>query len=276
MKRKNIGVLICTISSIFVCMITAFPIYWMINISLKPRSHVFIYPPEILPLGFNISSYIQIFQTGDILIWIKNSMIVASSTVILNLIAASLGAFGLSRFDFKINKVFIFLLMIVQMIAPALIITPIYILFLNMNLTNSLIGLAIINTGMTVAFSTWVLKGFFDNIPSEIDEAASIDGCSKFQIFRKIILPLSVPALITIAVITFFDVYNEYMFALTFITDQSKWLATVGLAANIAKIGVSWDIMLAQASLFCVPPILFFFIFQKYILKGIGEGALKY
>lgn len=276
MKKKKFGGIVWIIISIFVCIITAFPIYWMINFSLKSTENLFAYPPEMFPRDINLSGYIQIFKTGDMLIWIKNSVIVALSSVILNLVAASLGAFGLSRYNFKVNRFFILLLMFVQMIAPALIIAPIYVLFAKMKLTDSLIGLAIANTGMTVAFSTWVLKGFFDNIPKEIDEAALIDGCSQLQIFRRIVLPLSTPALISIAIITFFDVYNEYMFAVTLVTNQNKWLGTVGLAANTTKQGVNWNIMLGQATLFCIVPILFFFIFQRYIVKGIGAGALKY
>jgi ABC-type glycerol-3-phosphate transport system permease component len=162
------------------------------------------------------------------------------------------------------------------MIAPALIIAPIYILFLKVKLANSLIGLVLANAGMTIAFSTWILKGFFDNIPKEIDDAAFIDGCSYFQVFRNIILPLSTSAIITIVILAFFDVYNEYMFAMTLITNQDKWLGTVGLTANTTRVGTNWNVMLAQTVLFCIVPLLFYFIFQRHIVKGLTAGALKF
>jgi len=274
-KKRYIGYILIFLS-IIVCIITGFPVYWMLNISLKSEVNLFNYPPQILPCNLDFSGYVQAFKAGTIFIWIKNSLIVALFSVILNVISATLAAFGLSRYNFKANAAFIFLIMFTQMIAPALIIAPIFILFLKVKLTNSLIGLVIANTGMTLAFSTWILKGFFDNIPKEIDEAAFIDGCSRFQVFRKIILPLSTPAIITVAIITFFDVYNEYMFALTLVTSQNKWLGTVGLAANTTRMGTSWDVMLAQTALFCIVPILFYFIFQRYIVKGLTAGSLKF
>jgi len=248
----------------------------MVNISLKSEVNLFNYPPQILPYNLDFSGYVQAFKTGTIYIWIKNSLIVTLFSVILNVISATLAAFALSRYNFKANIAFIFLIMLTQMIAPALIIAPIYILFLKVKLTNSLIGLVIANTGMTLAFSTWILKGFFDNIPKEIDDAAFIDGCSYFQVFRNIILPLSIPAIITIVILTFFEVYNEYMFALTLITSENKWLGTVGIAANTTRMGTSWNIMLAQTTLFCIVPLLFYFIFQRYIVKGLTAGALKF
>jgi len=275
MKKRYIGYILVFLS-IIVCIITAFPVYWMVNISLKSEVNLFNYPPQILPSNLDFSGYVQAFKTGTIYIWIKNSLIVALFSVILNVISATLAAFALSRYNFKANTAFIFLIMLTQMIAPALIIAPIYILFLKVKLANSLIGLVLANTGITLAFSTWVLKGFFDNIPKEIDDAAFIDGCSYFQVFRKIILPLSTPAIITIIILTFFDVYNEYMFALTLVTSQNKWLGTVGLAANTTRMGTSWNIMLTQTVLFCIAPILFFFIFQRYIIKGLTGGSLKF
>jgi len=274
-KKRYIGYILIFLS-IIVCIITVFPVYWMVNISLKSEVNLFNYPPQILPNNLDFSGYVQAFKTGTIYIWIKNSLIVTLFSVILNVISATLAAFALSRYNFKANTAFIFLIMLTQMIAPALIIAPIYILFLKVKLANSLIGLVLANTGMTLAFSTWILKGFFDNIPKEIDDAAFIDGCSHFQVFRKIILPLSTPAIITIVVLTFFDVYNEYMFALTLVTSQNKWLGTVGLAANTTRMGTSWNVMLAQTALFCIAPILFYFIFQRYIVKGLTAGALKF
>jgi len=274
-KKRYIGYTLIFLS-IIVCITTVFPVYWMVNISLKSEVNLFNYPPQILPYNLDFSGYVQAFKTGTIYIWIKNSLIVTLFSVILNVISATLAAFALSRYNFKANTAFIFLIMLTQMIAPALIIAPIYILFLKVKLTNSLIGLVIANTGMTLAFSTWILKGFFDNIPKEIDDAAFIDGCSYFQVFRNIILPLSIPAIITIVVLTFFEVYNEYMFALTLITSENKWLGTVGIAANTTRMGTSWNIMLAQTTLFCIVPLLFYFIFQRYIVKGLTAGALKF
>jgi len=275
MIKKRYSSTIIIFLSIIVCIITAFPVYWMVNVSLKSEVNLLNYPPQILLHNLDFSGYVQTFKTGKIFIWIKNSLIVALFAGILNVISATLAAFALSRYNSKANIAFLFLILLTEMIAPALIIAPIYILFLKVKLVNSLIGLVLANTGMILAFSTWILKGFFDDIPKEIDDAALIDGCSYFQLFRSIILPLAISPIITVAILAFFDVYNEYMFAMTLITSQDKWLGTVGLTANTTRVGTNWNVMLAQTVLFCIVPLLFYFIFQRYIVKGLTAGALK-
>ncbi len=261
--------------SVLICIVVAFPIYWMINVSLKNEIDLFQSPYRLIPEVFNLEGYVTNFENGNIFIWIRNSVMVAIGSVVLNIIIASLAAFGISRFRFKFNRVMLFATVSSQMIAPALIVAPVYIMLNSLKMTNSYSGLTIVNIGLSLGFSIWILKGFFDNIPMELDEAAYIDGCSKLRTFCSVIIPLSTPVLISVVLITFFDIYNEYMFASTLISNANLWLGTSGIASNTSRVGSDWSVTFSQTALFCVIPILFYFIFQRYIVKGLTSGAVK-
>lgn len=274
MKKKNSLIFNFVLSAI-VCLIVLFPIYWMLNVSLKTEIDLFQSPYRLIPKVPNLTGYIKNFEQGNIFIWIKNTIIVAGSSVLLNIVIASLAAFGLSRFKFRFNNILIFTTVSSQMIAPALIVAPVYIMLNSINMVNNFMGLAIIDMGLSLGFSIWILKGFFDNIPVELDEAACIDGCTKFRTFISIIFPLSIPAIISVLLITFFDTYNEFMFASTLITDSNLWLGTSGIASNTSRVGNDWSVTFSQTALFCIIPIVFYFVFQRYIVKGMTSGAVK-
>lgn len=273
--KKRYSMVINMVLSVIICIVVAFPIYWMINVSFKNEIDLFQSPYSMIPKVFNLKGYLTNIESGNIFVWIKNSVIVAVSSVLLNIIIASLAAFGISRFRFRFNNVMIFTTVSSQMIAPALIVAPVYIMLNSLKLTNNYSGLTIVNIGLSLGFSIWILKGFFDNIPIELDEAAFIDGCSKFRTFYSIIIPLSTPVLISVLLITFFDIYNEYMFASTLISNANLWLGTSGIASNTSRVGNDWSVTFSQTALFCVIPILFYFIFQRYIVKGLTSGAVK-
>lgn len=274
---KKLRSVLLAVIIIFVCLCVVFPIYWMINTSFLKEVDMFSSPPKFFPpFPLHLKAYIDSLREGDILIWIKNSILVAGGSMILNVIVATLAAYSLSRFGFKSNNFLMLLILVSQMIAPALVIAPIYIIFANLGISNTLLGLIIADTGLTLAFSTWVLKGFFDEVPKELEDAALIDGCSQIGSFLRVALPLVSPALITVAAITFFDVYNEYMFGLTLIVDQEKWVGSVGVASYVGHIATLWDSMMAGATMFCIPPLIVFLVLQRYIVKGITAGALKF
>lgn len=275
--RKSLAgkIALITLASI-ISIVILFPIYWMLTISLRSELTLFDYPPKILPVYLTISGFLRAIQAGVILGWIKNSFVMTAMSVAINLAASSLGAFALSRLDLRGSRFVVFLLLSTQMIAPALIVGPVYIMFAKIKMTNDLLSLAFVNAGLTLAFSTWVMKGLMDDIPREMDEAAHMDGCSSLRLFFSIILPLSISGVITVMVISFFDIYNEFMFALTLITDQHRWLGTVGISSNTTRMGTPWDLMLAQTTLFCVVPIIFYFLFQRYIVRGLTAGAIKF
>jgi len=272
--KKSIKVILFWGILIIVCLLIVFPVYWMINTSLMREVELFCYPPKFLP-SFDIKGYLKVFEAGNIFIWIKNSALVSISTVLLTVVCATLAAYSLSRFRFWTTPLFMLLIISTQIIPPALIIVPLYTIFASLRLSNTFRGLIIADVGIVLAFVTWILKGFFDEIPKELEEAALLDGCSRFGAFLRVTLPLASPAIISVAIITFFDTWNEYMFGLTLITSPEKWVGTVGIASFVGQIAVLWDQMLAGAALFCAVPLLFFFLLQRYIVRGLTAGALK-
>jgi len=259
----------------FACLCVIFPVYYMFNTSLLSEADLLSFPPKLIPINLTLRGYKQVLAAGDVQRWILNSSIVALGATILNLVLASLGGYALSRYPFKINRWIGILLYITQMLPPVLLVTPIFIIFASLGLVNNLLGLILVDTGITLAVSTWILKSFFDGIPKEIEAAALADGCSRFTVFTKIALPLCRPALISVGAITFFDVWNEYVFGLTLILDKSKWVGTVGIASYTGQIATLWDQMMAGTSLFCLVPLVLFLLLNRYIASGLTEGALK-
>lgn len=263
--------------SVVVLCIVVFPVFWLLNISFLSQGGLFTEIPTISFFGefFSAKGYAEVLLEPDIYIWIRNSVLVSVGAVAVSVFCAVLGGYALSRFRTNRNKVFLTMIICTQMIAPALIVGPAYIIFSQVGLTNSLIGLVILDSALVLAFAIWMMKGFLDGIPRELDEAAMIDGCNHFQVLTKIIIPIALPSIMTIVVINFFDIYNEYMFAMTFITSESKFLSPVGLSTNSSRVGLDWAHLLPQAVITCIIPITFYFIFQRYVVKGISAGALK-
>lgn len=255
--------------------VVVFPIFWMVRTSLVPEVELFHYPPRLLHSP-TIKGYVRILQEGYIVKWIANSILLSLGCVAVVLFSALLAGYALSRFRYRFNRVTILLLLVTQMVPPALVITPLYVIFARLGIVDSLGSLLIADSGITVAFAAWIFKGFLDEIPYQLEEAAMIDGCTRVGAFLKIAIPLSSPAIATVGAITFFDVYNEYMFALTLMTSQDKWVGSVGVASFIGHIATQWDALMAGTTLFALPPLLVFLIFQRYIIRGITAGALKF
>lgn len=258
-----------------ICLAVIFPIYWMINTSLQTERSLFKYPPLFYPRSVNLEGYRRNIQKGDIFIWIKNTAIVALGAVVLNLILSSLAGYCLARYNFKGKHCAMLLILSTQMIPASLIIIPLYIIFARLHLINTLFCLILANVGLQVSLSTWILRGFFESIPREIEEAALIDGCSRFSVFLKVSLPVCTPGLIAVALITFFDTWEEYLFAVTLISSQTKWVGSQGLASFVGVIVTPWDMVMSAATILSVLPIVFYILLQKYIVQGFTSGAVK-
>lgn len=263
------------VAALLLLAIAVFPIYWMILNSLLPTSRLFILPPQFLPvLGKNIS-YVRLFSSVPVLHWLRNSALVAVGTTILSVSLALFGAYGLSRFRFYGRGLVGFLLFTTQMLPEALIVVPYYAMFVTLGIINQFIGLVIATTAFIMPVLVWILKAAIDAVPIEIEESARIDGCSHLDSQFAIVLPLIAPSLAAAAVLAFFEAWNEYLFAVTLIFDETKRTTSVGLAGFIGNLSTPLDLVMATAVLFTLPAIVFYLLVQRYMVSGITAGAVK-
>jgi len=255
--------------------VASFPIYWMVVTSLTSSANLFADTPQMLPdlvQGFN---YADAIKKTDILIWLKNSAIVAVGTMVLSILLAILPAYALSRFRFRGKGALGFMLFTTQMLPEAMLVVPLFAIFANLALLNTLGGLILANTAFTVPVITWILKGAIDGVPLEIEEAARIDGCSRIGILLTIVVPLVSPTLAAAAVIGFFHGWNEYVFAQTLVSSQALRTASVGLAGFVGELSTPIHTVMAIGVMYTMPAVLFYLMVQRHVVTGMTAGSVK-
>ncbi|CAN5572988.1 carbohydrate ABC transporter permease [soil metagenome] len=260
---------------IIVVLIATFPVYWMFNTALTPRGELFTGQPLIPDLSKS-GEIFAVFVSGvPILSWLANSAIVAIGTTTASLMMAVLAGYGLSRYKFRGRGAVGFALFSTQMLPEALLIVPLYALFAALGLLNGLFGLVLANTAFVMPVAVWIVKSAMDSVPYEIEEAARVDGCPRFVILLRIMIPLTAPSIAAAAVILFFDGWNEYLFASTFIQDAEKWTASVGLSSFIGEFITPLSTVFSAAIVFTIPAIAFFLLVQRQIVSGLTAGSVK-
>ena len=260
---------------IILCGIIAFPLYWMLATSLQQETALFSSRLRLWPKPVVLEGYLHLFAAGRIWLWIKNSLVVTVATTLLSVPISLFAAYSISRFKYRGRVFLLFLILLTQMLPATLIILPLFVIFRQMGLWDTLGCLIVANITFSLPLSISILKGFLDTIPREIEEAGVIDGCSRMQILSKIIVPVSLPGLVASSVIAFFLTWDEFLFANTFINTESKWLGTVGLASFRGEFITPWNEILAAAMIYTAPALLFFLFAQRYIVAGLTSGAVK-
>ena len=275
MKRNP---LVKTSRWIFVFLLASFaifPIYWMYNTSLTPVEGLFGGQNLIPSVQRSLEIFNVFFTDVPIWRWLQNSAIVALGSTLSSLAMAILAAYGLSRFRFFGKGLLGFALFATQMLPEALLIVPMYALFMGLGLLDGYAGLILANTAFVMPVAVWIIKSAMDGIPYEIEEAARIDGTRRLAILTQIMIPLTAPSIAAASVIVFFDGWNDFLFASTFITSQEKWLATVGLASFLGEFVTPLATVFSAALVFTIPPIVFFLIMQRHIISGLTSGSVK-
>ena len=252
-----------------------FPLYWMLNTALSNDSELYNVGQSWLPHFERIGNLPALLGNVPIFKWLGNSVFIAFGTTLLSLCLATLGAYALSRFKFHGKGFAGFLLFATQMLPEALLVVPFYSLFATLGLLNNLGGLVLANTAFTMPVSVWILKGAMDSVPYEIEESARVDGCPRFGQLSMIVFPLVLPSLAAAAVINFFDGWNEFLFANTFLSDAEKWPASVGLASFVGQYSTPLNSVMSAALVFTLPAIIFFLIVQRRIVSGLTAGSVK-
>jgi ABC-type glycerol-3-phosphate transport system permease component len=256
---------------VFLSLFALLPIYAAFIIALTPSSHVMnlqLYP-HYLEFS-NFEHGFTIISNG-----IKNSFLYSSVSTILTLFISIPASYVLARYNFRGKRVILFTLLFTQMIAGIVLLPSLYVLFHQMNISNSTLGVILVMTGVNLALVIWILYGYFQTLPAEIEEAAMMDGCNYLQLLIKIILPLSGPGIAVGAIFVFINTYNEFVIPLFLFTSQTKYPLTLSLYSMLTDTTMRWELIAAGSLIAIIPPILIFTFFQKYIIQGLTSGSVK-
>jgi multiple sugar transport system permease protein len=252
-----------------------FPFYWMTVTSFKSeeqmRSLVSMFWPKPL-VGEN---YAQLWSKTDFVKWYGNSATVAISSTLLATAVGTLGAYALARLRFLGRGFMASATLITYLVPPSILFIPLYAQMRNLGLANSLAGLIAAYPSFTVPFVTWLLMGYFESIPEELEEAAMIDGATRFGAFYRVVLPLSAPGVLAAGLYAFTQAWNEFLYALVFITDGKLRTLPVGLASFITGDVYGWGYLMAGAVLTTLPVIAAYIYLQKYMVEGLTAGSVK-
>lgn len=274
--RRNLGVGVRTLLAALLVILAGFPLYWILNTAITPSNTLYGGGQKIFPdLSRSAHLFSVLMTDNSFLRWIGNSVVVALGTTVASLLLATLAAYALSRYKFVGKGIMGFGFFATQMLPEALLVVPLYSLFASLGMLNQLYGLVLANTAFAMPVATFILKAAMDSIPYEMEESARVDGCGALSILQIMVVPLIAPSMAAAAVIAFFDGWNEYLFATTFITDEHKWTASTGLASFIGEFLIPLDSVFSGAFLFTLPAVVFFLIMQRRIVSGLTAGSVK-
>ena len=274
--RHLLGHSVLHIFFIVLCFATLVPILYALSVSLNAENSLLSSDFRFIPKQFTLDNYKAVFTEQSVMLWFKNSMILAVCTVIISLGAAIPAAYVFSRKRFAGRGAILEILLLLYSFPSVLSMFAIYKLLSPLGLVNSRIGLILVYTGTMAVFGLWNMKGYFDTIPIEIEEAASIDGAGSFQLVTKIVLPLAKPSILVTAVMILIYVWNEYLFAITFMTGAENYTLAAGLySLQATEISGSWPIFAAASLVVSAPILIIFFAVQRHMTSGLTAGGVK-
>lgn len=253
-----------------------FPLYWMLVTSFKSTAVLFNIPPEWIPAQPVLDHYVKLFSDNAFVIFYKNSLIVSIGTTILTLVLASLAGYAFSRFKFKSKEFVMFSILATQILPVVSILIALYTMYNTYGLLNTRTGLVIALTSASLPFAIWMIKVFFDNIPLTIEEAAKIDGCSRFGILFRIVFPLSKPGVFAVGIYSFILSWDDFLYSLTLINKDELRTLNPGIAIRyMGEFSYDWGNIMTVSVTSTVPIVILFLFFQKYMISGLTAGAVK-
>ena len=255
--------------------VALFPLYWLVKVSITPNDILYKQGTDLLPSKLSFEHYATVIGKSDFLLFFRNSIIVSGVTAIASTMLAMASGYAFSRFAFKGKFWIVGLMLVTQMFPLVIVITPIFSIFGTLGLTNSLTGLIIIYTAFNIPFATFLMQSFFDGIPKDLEEAAMIDGATRFKAFVQIIAPLTLPGIVATAGFCFTGAWGEILFALLLNSSASASTFPVGLLLYSTRATIEYGPMMAAGVLALVPVCIFFFLIQRYLVQGLTAGAMK-
>lgn len=251
------------------------PFVYLLSTSFKPQAYVLTIPPEFIPNPATTANYEQVLTSHNFGLYFLNSSIVAVISTALSVLISSMMAFAFARFEFR-GRELVFRVLLIGLIVPAMmLIVPQFVLAKQLHLLDSLAGLIVFYVAGTLALNTFLLRGFFEAIPAELDQAMQIDGASAWWRYWRLALPLAKPALATATIFTFLANWDEFAWALTIITDQDKLTLPVAIQLFQGQNATQWGLVFAASAIAIIPVIIVFLVFQRHFVQGLTAGAVK-
>ena len=252
------------------------PLFWVFISSIKPDTETYAFDQTILPRHPTVQNYITLFRVTRFGAWMKNSTILATATTLAVVALSAMAAYAMSRFRFRAFEIFGRLTLLAYMMPPIILVVPIFFLLFKLGLVNSHLGLTLVYTGTRLPFGIWLLRSYFQGIPVELEEAAMVDGATRFQAFRKVVLPQALPGMISTSIFTFSVTWHEFLFASILLFSASKQTLSAGVATFLSEDWIySWGVLMAAGVMVSLPLVIFYIFLQRYLIAGWGGGGLK-
>lgn len=258
-----------------ICVITLYPYFVMFCSALKSRAEIFDPNGTVLPIHAIWSNFVDIWSKAPMAKYMLNSILVAGGATLIAMICGIPAAYALARMKFKGQNVFLGFIIVSQMFAPVVLLIGIYKVMMMLGLTNSILGLVFINAAFNQAFAVWLLRGTFMGISAEMEQAATIDGCNRFQAMFRVLLPVAAPGIVTTLIFVFINAWNEYTVAMTLISDNLLKPMTVGINIFNGYNMIEWQYLFAASLFATVPVIILFMCIEKHLVSGLTSGGVK-
>lgn len=277
-KSHKVIVITIILGALF---LTLLPFYWMVLTSFKPRAELFKLPPDWIPKTVTLKNYYDILlsvkaEQLNFITYFKNSVVVSVAVVVLTLILAVPAGYSFSRFRFGGRRAVLNLVLVSQMLPIVMLLIPFYVSFRRFNLLNTHISVILPYLVFTLPFSMWMLKGYFDAIPIELEDAAVVDGCTKLGAMWRVILPNILPGVIATSIVAFIMSWDEFIIALTLLAkDEMRTLPPGIVLSFVGEFEIRWGAMMAASVIISLPVMLIFAFLQKHLIRGITTGAVK-
>lgn len=251
------------------------PALWLVLTSFKTNENIFVYPPQVIPSPFTLQNYIDVLNQGQFPRYLLNSLIVSSIATAVCLVLSALAAYALTYFEFPGKRVVLAVVVGTQFFPSAVLLLPLFRMWAELGLFNTYFSLIATYTATSLSLCTWLLVGFYRAVPKEVLEAATIDGCSKFGLLWRIVLPLALPGLLAGGAFVFIGVWQEFLLAVTLISDPNLLTVMVGLYKFVGEHRIAWNLLIAASVVVSIPTIIIFGLVQRYLVDGVTAGALK-
>jgi arabinogalactan oligomer/maltooligosaccharide transport system permease protein len=256
-------------------LIAIFPIWQVVNISLRPGDQLLSTSLELIPHNATLNNYVRLFTEREFVRWLGNSALVSLTVTLSGVLFASMAGYGFSRFRFVGKKAGLLSLLTTQMFPGTMLLLPMYIMLINLGLINSYLGIVVVYSATALPFCIWTMKGYYDTIPTSLEEAARIDGCTQMSAFYRVILPLAAPALVITALFSFMSAWSEYIVAAQILQDADLWTLPIGLKSFESSMSTEWGLYGAASIVVMIPVVVLFLALSRWLVSGLTLGSVK-